>query len=123
MKLKTLLVASAIIAGVSGIFLIVIPGALMSLLGEMGGPIVTQILGANSIGFAVLNYFARNIQDGEALQSIVLANLVSDVISLVLVVYTQLTSGGTWFGWLSIALYLLLALGFGYFWVTGQRGS
>ncbi len=123
MKLKTLLVVSAVLSGILGIAFLVIPGMFMSFLGEMGSATPTQVLGANFIGFAVLNYFARNVQDVEALRSIVLANLVSDVLGLILGVYAQLTSGGMWFGWLSIAIYLLLVLGFGYFLMTRPRSS
>jgi hypothetical protein len=123
MKLKTLLVASAVLAVIFGIASLVIPGMFMSFLGVMGSVIPMQVLGANFIGFAILNYFARNVKDEEALRSIVLANLVSDALGLVLGLYAQLTSGGMWFGWLSVVIYLLLVLGFGYFLVTGPRRS
>lgn len=123
MKLNTLLLVSAVLALICGLAFILFPGILMSFVGTMGGVIITQVLGANFIGFAVLNFFARNIQDGEALRVVVLANLVSEALGLVLGLYAQLTTGGSWFGWLSIIVYLLLALGFGYFLLMGPRAT
>lgn len=123
MKLNTFLLITAVLALLFGIVAILEPGILMSFTGSMGGVIMTQVLGANFIGFAVLNFFARNLQDGDALRTVALANLVSDALGLVLGLYAQLTSGGMWFGWFSIIVYLLLVLGFGYYLFMGPRAA
>ncbi len=123
MKLNTFLLITAVLALLFGIVAILEPGILMSFTGSMGGVTITQVLGANFIGFAVLNFFARNLQDGDALRTVALANLVSDALGLVLGLYAQLTSGGMWFGWFSTIVYLLLVLGFGYYLFMGPRAA
>jgi hypothetical protein len=123
MKLNYLLIGSAVLAAIFGVVFIVAPATVMSIVGGMGNPIFAQVLGANFIGFAVLNYLARNATAGEAMRAILIANLISNALGLVLVLNAQLSSGGSWFGWLSIGIDLLLMLSFGYFLVMGPRGS
>ena len=118
MKLNTLLSIAAVVAGVFGVAFVVATGPLLSLYGialDRAGTLVAQLFGAALIGFAVLNWFARNLTDREAQRAIVLANLSSDVVGFVMILIGQLAGVANALGWSSVAIYLLLALGFAYF--------
>jgi hypothetical protein len=82
-----------------------------------GGVFVGQLFGAALIGFGVLNWFARTVTDSKGVRAVVLANLVGDVVGFVIALVGQLTGVGgvNQFGWSTVVIYLLLALGFAYF--------
>jgi len=118
MKLSTLLPIAAVVAGVFGLAFVLVSGPLLSLYGitlDKAGTLVAQLFGAALIGFAVLNWFARGVTDREARQAIVLANLASDTVGFVMALIGQLAGVANALGWSTVALYLLLALGFAYF--------
>ena len=118
MKLNTMLTIAAVVAGIFGVAFVIVTGPLMSLYGitlDQAGTLVAQLFGAALIGFAVLNWFARNVTDREAQRAVVLANLASDVVGFVMILIGQLAGVANALGWSSVAIYLLLALGFAYF--------
>ena len=109
---------AAVVAGVFGLAFVLVSGPLLLLYGitlDKAGTVVAQLLGAAFIGFAVLNWFSRNIEDPRARQAVVLANLAGDVVGFVIILLGQLAGVANSLGWSSVAIYLLLALGFGYF--------
>jgi hypothetical protein len=127
MRLKTLLVMNAVVNAIFGIGLVLVPGSVIGLFVlqmPMYNPLGTQLLGTNLIGFAVLNYLARNAGEGDALlQPILLANLVANAMGFVLALIVQLGSTATVTNWLSVALTLFFALGYAYFLVMSRRPS
>jgi hypothetical protein len=117
MKLSSLLVVAAIIGAAFGVAFVVATGPLLSVYGitlDKAGTLVAQLFGALLIGLAVLNWFARNVTDPEARQAVVYGNLVGDVIGFVVILIGQLAGIANAVGWSSVAIYLLLALGFAY---------
>lgn len=123
MKPKVFLIVTALIAAIFGVFFIGFSGLAMGMVGIMGNRLIAQILGANLIGFAVLNFFARNLEKGPGLRVILLANLVSDALGLLFFVYNGLTAGLAMLGWIEAAFYLLFALGFGFYFLYEPRKS
>jgi hypothetical protein len=124
MKLNYLLVVSAAIAAVFGVVFVVVPGPVASIYGialDKAGELVAQLFGAALIGFAVLNWLARDVTDPKGQQAVVLSNLVGDVVGLVVILIGQLSGIANALGWTSVALYLLLALGFAYIQFMGPR--
>ncbi|OGO46825.1 MAG: hypothetical protein A2W37_11280 [Chloroflexi bacterium RBG_16_63_12] len=118
MKLSTWLTIAAVVAVVFGLAFVLVTGPLLSFYGitlDKAGTLVAQLFGAALIGFAVLNWFARGVTDREARQAIVLANLASDTVGFVMALIGQLAGVANALGWSTVALYLLLALGFAYF--------
>lgn len=92
-------------------------GPLLALYGvtlDKAGTLVAQLFGALLIGLAVLNWFARNVTDQEARQAVVFGNLTGDVVGFVVILIGQLSGIANSLGWSSVAIYLLLALGFAY---------
>jgi hypothetical protein len=117
MKLSNLLVVAAVIGAAFGVAFVVATGPLLSVYGitlDKAGTLVAQLFGALLIGLAVLNWFARNVTDPEARQAVVYGNLVGDVIGFVVILIGQLAGIANAVGWSSVAIYLLLALGFAY---------
>ena len=117
MKLNVLLVIAAVIAGVFGVGFVVASGPLLSVYGvtlDKAGTLVAQLFGASLIGVAVLNWLARNVTDPGARRAVIFANLAQDVVGFVVILLGQLAGIPNALGWSNVAIYLLLALGFGY---------
>ena len=117
MKLKNLLVVAAVISALFGVAFVVATGPLLAVYGitlDKAGTLVAQLFGALLIAFAVLNWFARNVTDPQARQAVVLANLVGDGVGFVVILIGQLAGIANAFGWSTVAIYLLFALGFAY---------
>ena len=118
MKLSTWLTIAAVVAVVFGLAFVLVTGPLLSVYGitlDKAGTLVAQLFGASLLGFAVLNWFARGVTDREARQAILLANLASDTVGFVMALIGQLAGVANALGWSTVAIYLLLALGFAYF--------
>jgi hypothetical protein len=119
MKLGNLMATKAIIVVVFGIGSVLIPTNMLSFYGvtlNPGGAVVTQLLGASFILLGTLLWLARNAPSSDvALRAIVLAVTVGDAIGFIVALLAQLSGMLNALGWVTVALYLLLALGFGYF--------
>jgi hypothetical protein len=120
MTLRNFATVASIIAFVFGIGFILVPTPLVSLYNvtlNAGGSFVGQLFGAVLVAFGVLNWLARTITDSKAVQMVVLANLVGEVLGFVISLLGQLSGVGgiNALGWSTVALYLLLALGWAYF--------
>lgn len=117
MKAKFILVVSAVVLLVFGLSFIVNAQwtlELFEIVVEPGGILVTQLLGAGFVGFAVLNWMARNVTVHEDAYPILMANLFMNVIGFVVALLQKLDGLGNAWCWLPIALYLLFAVAFGY---------
>ena len=118
MKLSTLMVINAIVALLFGLAFVLMAGTLLSFYGitpSPGGLIPARLFGATLLGYAVLTWFARNTEESEARRAIVLALFVSDVVGFIVALVGQLSGAVNALGWSTVVIYLLLALGFGYF--------
>lgn len=118
MKLNTLMIINAILAAVFGIVFVLIPAQTVSLYGTAAdAPLkyTIQLLGAAFIGFAVLTWSARNATDSEARKAVVLALFVGNCVGFIIALIGQIGNVVNVLGWSTVAIYLLLALGFGYF--------
>ena len=119
MKLSNLMAIKAIIVFVFGIGFVLIPATVLSFYGatlDPGGVYMTQLFGAAFILLGILLWFARTASASDvALRAIVLAVAVGDTIGFIVALLAQLSGVVNALGWVTVALYLLLALGFGYF--------
>ena len=119
MKLSTMMIINAVVAAVFGVAFVLVPSQSISLYGvEEASEIlilILRLMGASFIGFAVLTWSARNASDSDARRAIVLALIVSDGIGFIAALIAQLADVVNSLGWSTVAIYLLLALGFGYF--------
>ena len=119
MKLCNLMATKAIIVVVFGIGFVLMPTTIMAFYGltlNPGGAVMAQLFGASFILLGILLWFAKNAPRSEvALRAIVLAVTGGDAIGFIVALLAQLSGRMNAFGWVTVALYLLLALGFGYF--------
>ena len=118
MKLKTLFIINVFIAGGFGLAWVFIPLTAISLYEvnlNPGGVIFGQLFGAALLGYAVLAWFGRNVGESEASKGILLALFVNDTVGFVVALLAQLSGVINWLGWSTVIIYLLLALGYGYF--------
>jgi len=76
---------------------------------------VGHLFGASLVGFAFLSWFARDTTDSDARRAIVLALFVAEGVGFVVALMGQFASVTNSLGWSTVAVYLLFALGFGYF--------
>jgi hypothetical protein len=118
MKLSALMIVNAIVAVVFGLGFVLAPGQVTSFYSpEVGITLeyVAQLFGAALLGFAVLTWVARNAPDSEARRAILLALFVGDGVGFVIALIAQLGGVVNTLGWSTVAIYLVLAIGFGYF--------
>ena len=118
MKLNSLFIFNAIATIIFGIGSVLAPQALVSLFGATlnpAGVLMMQYGGAWLIGIGLLAWFARNAADSQARRAIVLAFLICYSIAFIVALLAQLAAVLNALGWATVALNLLLALGYGYF--------
>jgi hypothetical protein len=117
MKLNTLLLVSALVSAAFGIAFVVVTGPLLSVYGvttDKAGLLLAQLFGTALLGFAVLDWFARDVSDPDAQRAVVFANLTGDGIGFVVVLIGQLAGIANAVGWSTVAIYLAFALAFAY---------
>ena len=118
MNLSLLMTINAVVAAIFGIGFVIAPSPTLAFYGispDAAFRLVAQLFGAALVGFAVLTWSARKATASDARKAIVLALFVSDGLGFILSVVGQLQGIPNALGWLNVAIYLLLALGFGYF--------
>jgi hypothetical protein len=118
MKLKTLMIINTIVAIVFGVTFVIVPAHIYSLYDITANEqliYMGRLFGATLIGFALLTWLAKNATDSDARRAIVYALFTADCIGFVVALIGQIGNVVNALGWLTVAIYLLLALGFGYF--------
>ena len=118
MKLKTLLIIKAIVCLCLGVPILLVPNFIYSIFGATltaGGVFAAREYGASMMGNLMLTWFARNSQESDARWAIILALFVYDAIGVIVTLVAILSGALNPLAWLVVALYLFLALGFGYF--------
>jgi uncharacterized membrane protein YdcZ (DUF606 family) len=121
MKLANLFAVNAVIAGLFGLAFIFAPALLLAQYGlaiDAAFGLVAQLFGAALIGYAVLTWMVRNAGDSETRRAIVFALFISDGVAFVIALIAQLRGLVNSLGWSTVAIYLLLAIGFAYFHFT-----
>jgi hypothetical protein len=117
MKLSNFLVVKAVISLVFGIVFALVPAVAMSLYGvtlDAGGIMMTRFLGACLIGIGLICWLDREA-DPNALQGITLALCIGDTVGFLVALVSQLSGLANALGWVNVIIWLLLALGLGYF--------
>ena len=126
MKLRNLFIVNAVISLVFGVASVLAPALLLSLYGitlSPAGIVVTRLLGAAFLGICVLTWLARDAPDSEARRAIVLGLFVENAIGFIVALLGQLAGVPNVLGWSIVVIYLLLALGYGYFQFLKPSGS
>jgi hypothetical protein len=118
MNLKTLIIIMGVFCLVWGAGFLLFPVQLWSLYGiqlDSGGIYMARMLGTVFFMLGVILWFARDDPGSQSLRAIILGLFVGNSIGFVVSLVGQLSSGITALGWMAVAAYLLLGLGFGYY--------
>jgi len=117
MKLNNFLTVKAVISLFFGIAFGLVPAAVLSLFGmtmDPAGIFAARLLGAMLIGIGLICWFEKDAGVG-ALRGITLALFIADVLGFLVSLMGQLSGLMNALGWITVVLWFLLALGFGYF--------
>jgi hypothetical protein len=117
MKLSSFLIVKAIISLVFGIGFIVIPATVWSIYGVTLDPVgilMTRFIAACLIGIGLICWITRNAEL-TLLKGITLSLFIGDTIGFIVALSGQLSGLMNTLGWIVVAIWLLLALGLGYF--------
>ena len=118
MKLEVLFIITATIAIVFGVVFVIIPTQVYSLYGietDAGLNYMGQLFGAALIAIGLISWHSRNAADSDARKAIILSIFIADGIGFVVALIGQLNNVVNALGWLTVVIYLLLTIGFGYF--------
>jgi hypothetical protein len=117
MKLSTFLIVKAIICFVFAIGYIVVPvatGSIYEITLDPDGIIMARFFGALLLGIGLILWLCRNA-DWNVLKSITLSLCIADTIGFIIALVAQLAGVMNSLGWIIVVIWLLLALGLGYF--------
>jgi hypothetical protein len=114
MNAKTFLTVSSIIAVLFGLAFVLAPTAAGSIYGVPNDPhtaLSSQFFGSVLVGIAVVNWFAKDFGDWEAVRGVLIANAVADAVGggvNLLGTFQGLLNG---MAWTSTIVYALLLIG------------
>jgi hypothetical protein len=118
MKLKYWMIAKAVVCLVFGVLFLVVPGPVMGLYDLKLDDVSTyfiRLLGSAFTVLAIFLWLMRGAESPANRRSICVAVFVGDLIGFVVALLGQLGGVPNALGWVNVVLYLVLALGFGYF--------
>ena len=117
MKISSFLMLKAIISLAFGIGFAVIPAVVWSIYGvtlDPAGIMATRFFGACLLGIGLICWVTRNA-DFNTLKGILFGLVIADTIGFIIALSVQLSGIVNTLGWFNVAIWLLLALGLGYF--------
>jgi len=118
MNRNTFMAIAAIVAFLFGLAFILIPSQTMSMYGvtiDVAGQFLGRYLGSAFIGIAVLTWFARYSKEDEALRAILLGGFLLCLTGLVVALFDVFTGVGNTLVWSTVVIYLLLGVGYGFY--------
>lgn len=118
MKLRYLFIFNAFATIIFGIGSVLIPQTLVTLFGSTLNPaglLMMQYGGVWLIGLGLLAWLVRNAAESEARKAIILAFMICYGVAFIVALLAQLNTVLNAFGWGTVGLNLVLALGYGYF--------
>ncbi len=124
MKFQTMMVIKAVVALILGVPIVLLPAPMYSMLGVSlgpGGAFPAREYGAAMLGILMICWFGRYVPQGPMRWAIALGLCVYDALGFVISLVAVLTGELNSLGWAVVVLYLLLALGFGYFLVKSPE--
>ena len=117
MKLSTFLIIKAIVCWVFGIGYALVPvtvGTMYAINLDSDGVLMSRFFAALLIGIGLILWLLRNAE-WNVLKVITLSLCVADTIGFIVALVGQLSGNMNALGWIIVAIWLLLALGLGYF--------
>jgi len=118
MQFRTFLLLTGLLALVFGVAFALAPAPVLALYAvttDVGGLVMSRFFGAALINLGLVLLLVRGVADPKAQGAIALGSCVGSIAGLVVALTAQLNGVVNAVGWSSVAIYLLLALGYGYF--------
>ncbi len=116
--MKLLMIINAIFALLFGLGFLLAPESLLSAYGATTDAELLQMarfFGSAMLGYGLLTWLARNAQESEARQAIILSLILTFAVGFVVALQGQLSGVVNTLGWFTVVLYLFFVLGYGYF--------
>lgn len=123
MTFRSLLSIKAVVCLVFGLFLLLAPRLLFSILGSTlsdGGAFTAREYGAALIGALFLTWFARNVKAPDARGAILLYLFVYDLIGVIITASVSLSGVLNLLGWSIVVVYLFFTVGSGFLLIKEQ---
>lgn len=117
MRHAAFMTIAALVALVYGLAFILAPAGLLSLYGvdlNVGAQFVARYLGSAFLAIATMTWLGRALS-GPGLRTILVGDFVLTSTGTVVAIFDRLYGVGNQLVWSTLGIYLLLALGFGYF--------
>ena len=122
MKVNTFVVIAAVLALLFGLAFFLIPAQFITIYGlklDPLGQFMARYFGSALLGVAVLNWFARN----QVSRVTLVTDFVLSIAGLVVGFWQALSGLGNSLVWTTVIIYLVLTLGFGYYYFLKQEGT
>jgi len=116
MRFQTLFIVNSFIAVPMGIACALVPAHLLKNYGVVLSPmglVIYQFWGVTIFGLGLITWFARKSTEPGIQKGLALSLFLVYILSCAVAVKGQF-AGANSFGWTTVGLYFLLALGFGY---------
>ena len=120
MKFNTLMSIKGVICLFFGIGMVLLPTTMMSFYGvtlDAGGTVMTQLFGQAFFLLGLLLWLMRNTSDSSTVKAFSISLFLGDAVGVVVSLMAVLSGVMNALGWTTVALYLVIGLGFGYFWL------
>jgi len=118
MTLQNMLLVNSAISVFSSLALLLMPAVILDLFGMTASPtdkLMIQFFGAELLGTGLITLFALNTKELRSQRSLTLSFFIIDGIGFIVALGGMLTRVMNGLGWIVVLVFLLLALGFGYF--------
>lgn len=118
MKLRNLYLLNTIVSLGFALGFFLLGSFLLGLMGMDVTPAtkaLAQLVAVELVVGGVTTYLARDVTDAKATSAINMGNFLAGVIGTIIASRATLTGVMGWFGWVVTAVYLFIAVAFGYF--------
>lgn len=118
MSFKTLLTVTGVIGVLFGLAFLLLPSTALAQYGvqtDAAGLFVSQLFGAALLELGLVFFLARGVENPATMRGIALAGCIGELAGFWVALRIQRTGLTNTMGWSTVAIYGLLALGFGRF--------
>ena len=116
MNHKMVLTIQSVLFFLAGLVTLIAPQQFMALYGltlEQGGVVLARLYGVTAIMLGLITWMARESGPSAARKAIVLGLFIGNILAALVAIYYGLTGGFSTVIWVSVAIWLLLALDLG----------
>jgi hypothetical protein len=117
-KLTNVMIIQSIVFAIAGLGTLLVPQQLMSYYGVVltpGGIGLARLYGATLVMAAIIYWLARDVKPSDARQALVVGGFVGNVLAILVGILNVLSGVYNTVAWVSVVIWLLMAIDFGYF--------